>query len=619
MRTEHLEKITAEYFKKKNTQYALLINGKWGSGKTFFWKNRLNTIVDKAGLKTMYVSLNGINTIDKLEQQLFIQLLPKLGQNQSDIVKNLTTVSKNLANAASKFFFKSDLTDIAKGTSVKAFNFNKYCICLDDLERCKIPIDELFGYLSEFVEHKQLKCIILADEPKVKEHEINAKLLNGYDAIKEKIIGRILNYEPELEVVIPELIKGFANQKPIFKFLKSNEAFIVSFFEEQKVENLRIVNFYLETLATIFPQLKGIDDVFVEESILFTAIISIEFKKGKLTSKDAKNFMGLKEIDAGWYSRITSSNLTLKEKDATEPAKKSYAEQFYLQYLSNRIDQYHFYPSLYHYILSGFYSGQVFKAELKTREPEVIPEHIKSFRSLLDYKFRELSDENFNKLVKEVYDNAKNGIYWIYDYKQIANFYLFFSQKNLIKISIPEIQKTLLKGLNKSAKRKDIHQYTYDNLRHFKNENPDTQFILDEIMKLHREIQAEMDNEFSKNALNLLKDGNKVEIATFFQEHRLKKELLPFINPVDFMKILAEAQNEIVFLVSEVVRERYSYNNPGEFMAGDLDFLNEFAILLKTHLESAKEMGVIRTHNFKRLSEAVVSSITKIENTIKIV
>lgn len=615
MKTEHIEQITTDYLKKKNTQYALLINGKWGSGKTFFWKNRLNSIVDNSGLKAMHVSLNGINNIEKLEQQLFIQLLPKLGQNQSDIVKNLTTVSKNLANAASKFFFKSDLTDIAKGTSVKAFNFKKYCICLDDLERCKIPIDELFGYLSDFIEHRQLKCIILADEPKVKELEINAKLPNGYDAIKEKIVGRILNYEPELEVVIPALIKGFTNQNAIFKFLKSKEPFIVSFFNEQKVENLRIVNFYLETLTTIYPQLKNTDDIYVNESLLFTALISVEFKKGSLTSKDAKNFKGLKEIDAGWYSRITFSNLTSKEKD--KPREKSYAENFYLQYLSNRIEQYYFYPSLYHYILSGFYSSQIFKAELKNREPEVIPEHIKSFRLLLDYKFRELSDDNFSKLVKEVYDYAKDGIYWMYDYKQIANFYIFFSKNNLIETTVPEVQKTLLKGLRKSAKRKDIHQHTYDNLRHFKNENPDTQFILDEIIKLHREIQAELDNEFSEDALNLLRDGNKTDIATFFNKNRFKKELLPFINTSDFMNTIVEASNEIVFLVTEIFRERYDYNNPGEFMAGDLDFLNETATLLKSHLDDKKEMGVIRKHNFENLIEVVDSTIVKIKKTIK--
>ena len=41
---------------------------------------------------------------------------------------------------------------------------------------------------------------------------------------------------------------------------------------------------------------------------------------------------------------------------------------------------------------------------------------------------------------------------------QITNFYIFFSEKGLIKTDIPEIKNVLLKGLQKSAKRKEIHQ-----------------------------------------------------------------------------------------------------------------------------------------------------------------
>ncbi len=615
MKTDHLEHIVCDYLKEKETEYALLVNGAWGSGKTFFWKNRLTKIADDSGLKPMYVSLNGISNIDKLEQQIFIQLLPKLGENQTDIVKNLTTVSKNLANAASKFFFKSDLTDIAKGTSVKTFNFKKYCICFDDLERCKIPIDELFGYLSDFVEHKNLKCIILADEPKVKEHKINMELINGYDAIKEKILGRILNYEPEIEVVVPELIEKFKSKKSVYTFFKTKQDFIISLFKDQKIDNLRIINFYLENLSKIYPGLKDEDDAFVLECIFFTAIITIEFKKGILTSKDVNDFKDLNQIDTGWYSRITSRHLMKKDKD--EPREKSYTEFFYEKYLSNNIENYQFYPSLYRFILSGFFSEAIFKAELKVRKPEEVPDHIVAFRRLLNYKFRELKDETFAKLVKEVYENAKKGVYWLYDYKQIANFYLYFAQNGLIDLTAEEINKTLLSGLKKAIKRKDIHQYTYDNLMRFENENPETQTIVDEIARLHREVQVEMENEDSQKALLLIENGNKEKIATFFQDNKFKKEILPFLRPSDFLVILKKAPNEIVFLMGEIFRERYSYNNPGEFMAGDLDFLREIKTLLETYLKKTKDLGPVRKHNFNSLFENIEDSIQKIVKTQK--
>lgn len=614
MKTDYIEQIVRHYLKKEGTQYALLINGTWGSGKTYFWEKKLKKLVVESKLKPMYVSLNGINSIDKLEQQIFIQLLPKLGKNQNDILNNLTTVSTNLANAASKFFFKSDLTDIAKGTSVKAFNFNKDCICFDDLERCKIPIDELFGYLSDFVEHKRLKCIFLADETKVKEQNENKNLKNGYDVIKEKIIGRVLNYKPELEVIIPILIQKFAGKKKLFKFLKSKEEIIINIFREQNIENLRLVNFFMENLATIYPHLNSTKDDYVVETILFSAIISIEFKKGKLISKEVDHFNDLNLIDANWYSRITSNYLTRKDKD--KPQDKSYSETFYERYLTERVGHYHFYESLYQYILSGYFDNEKFEFELKSREPEVVQPHIEAFRKLLTYTFRELDDGEFTKLTKYVYDCAKKGKYWMYDYKQIANFYLYFCKENLISKKETTIKKDLLVGLNKAAKRKDIHQDIFNNLIHFKNEHPETKFIIDRITRLHKEIVDEGYNKFSMKVLSLIKDADKVEVTTFFNDNRLNKELLPFIKPTEFIDIIKKSSNEVVFLISEIIRERYDYQNPGEHMSGDIYFLENVKNLLQDYQKSKIKMGKLRKHNFDSLLENIGNSLKKIKNTL---
>ena len=40
-------------------------------------------------------------------------------------------------------------------------------ICLDDFERCVIPMNELFGVINNLVEHCNCKVIILADEDNI--------------------------------------------------------------------------------------------------------------------------------------------------------------------------------------------------------------------------------------------------------------------------------------------------------------------------------------------------------------------------------------------------------------------------------------------------------------------
>jgi predicted AAA+ superfamily ATPase len=36
------KEVIFDYLSKEDTDYAILINGPWGSGKTYYWKNNLS-------------------------------------------------------------------------------------------------------------------------------------------------------------------------------------------------------------------------------------------------------------------------------------------------------------------------------------------------------------------------------------------------------------------------------------------------------------------------------------------------------------------------------------------------------------------------------------------------
>ena len=40
---EELIECICDYVKKPYTDYAVMINGEWGSGKTYFWNNKLRS------------------------------------------------------------------------------------------------------------------------------------------------------------------------------------------------------------------------------------------------------------------------------------------------------------------------------------------------------------------------------------------------------------------------------------------------------------------------------------------------------------------------------------------------------------------------------------------------
>lgn len=163
-----------------------MLNGSWGCGKTYFWKYTLEEIANKNGFKTIYVSLNGISKIEDIDHQFFIKLVPFLSNQENNVIKNATKFLGNAVNKLSTRYLNISLSEIFKGVSIDTFNFSKYIVCFDDLERCQIPVKEVLGFINNLVEHKNLKTIILARELEIDES-------NGYERIKEKVVGRNLN------------------------------------------------------------------------------------------------------------------------------------------------------------------------------------------------------------------------------------------------------------------------------------------------------------------------------------------------------------------------------------------------------------------------------------------
>ncbi|MDB5089283.1 MAG: hypothetical protein JWR09_3277, partial [Mucilaginibacter sp.] len=507
MNTDNINSIFKDYLKTDKTQFAILVNGAWGSGKTYFWKYNLNKIAEADGFKTIYISLNGISKIDALEHLLFIKLLPFIANQENKTVKNATTLVTNILNQVSKHFLKSSLTDIFQNLSVDTFNFSKYLICFDDLERCQIPVKEVLGFINNYVEHKNLKTIILADEGNI---DI---LQKDYDNIKEKVIGRVLNFQLNIEETLPVLFKEYDfNNKDFYRFLVKYEKVIVEILTEYKQTNLRIISFYISVLEKAFPCLLNVEEQYIQEVILFSALITIEFKNGNLKSSDFNNSNGLELLDERYYSLNLAQ--TMRKKEQGEEREKTYADIFYETYLNNRIQNYFYYQSLYTYILSGYMEPSALQSEIEKRYPEIIPYQTQCFRELLKYKFRELTDNQFLTLTKDVLTFAEEGKYSIYEYIQIANFFYFFSNNKMIEESIEDVNKIILGGLEISKLRKEINDRILDNLSHFAEANPEVEKIKDIVKNIHFEIKKEQLSRNGSELIDCIKNKDEIELAT---------------------------------------------------------------------------------------------------------
>lgn len=605
MQTDHIKDIITEYLNKEKTQYAILVNGTWGSGKTFFWKSEIEKLVRNISLKPIYISLNGLKSIEQLQQQLMIKLLPLISKAENKTLKNALTLIGNVGNRFSKAILRLDFSSILSGVSLDGFTFSDKVICFDDLERCQIPIKEVLGFINDFVEHRNLKCLILADENKIIPIETNG--VTDYVNIKEKVIGRVLNYEPELEKVIPALFDKHKNNAAYYDFLQVHKEYILGIFFEYEEHNLRVISFFLDSLEKLFTQLVDVDLQYQKESILFAALISIEFKSGTLTTdKDSKD---LENVTYFWYQNMGSEssinsllNIPDTEETAPEP---TYAQKFYLKYVDSRVEEFQYFQSIFSYIISGYLDVSKFAQELEDRKPEQGKIEEQKLVQLCSYDFRSLSSDDFDSLKTEVMSFAEDGVYSIYDYDRLSNFYHYFSDNALVDLTEADVNSKLLAGLDIAAKRKEINLRVYENIAHFTVNDPKMQVVRDAIIAHHSQIKEEYEATESNVLLELLSSNNIEDLAQLFESTRFSKEFLKYINGKELFTVLNGTSNETLADFNKAMSARYKHASLKQFYPDDFNCLNDLMNEIEQLLEKDESLDKLRIFLWKELLDVL--------------
>ncbi len=320
---EEIIEIIKTYYSDSNSQYAILINGEWGCGKTYFVKNKiLSEIEDSA-----YVSLYGLSNTSDINKKILYSIMNKKMKMNKKIKKGgkiLGAGYRSFSSAISKIF-KIPLPD-AKIIDVTELMSNfidvsKKLIIFDDLERVNIPINEVLGFINDYVEHKNVKCIIVANENEIEKLNIDSnyelKLIscldnnieygenkkvnsrqndnnvtmtkiedikkrvnktynteNKYKLIKEKLIGKTIDYVPNMEKIISNLLEKYIKNKKYYEYLKSQKNLLVEILKKDDCCNIRTVIFLLNEYESIFNQIKKQKYVEKENKILELTFIN---------------------------------------------------------------------------------------------------------------------------------------------------------------------------------------------------------------------------------------------------------------------------------------------------------------------------------------------------------
>ena len=259
MSNEHIKKFLDEYLAKSSNDYAVLITGCWGSGKTYFVSQYMggkkvhkvrDWLMDSVNRTVVYISLFGVKSREDIEDRIFEVLHPHLRETKDSyfaksgisLIKalaSLTPLTKDLGVHAC-----DAMTLFNDGLCKKAKNSKKgLAVVFDDVERTDMDTPELLGYINEYVEHLGVSCILLADKERWDEANampVNRPTLHRLASTQEKVIGKIFNIQTTIDEVLAAWLKDdkFLDAR-LLKILRENEPIIKEVIQRSGVNNFR--------------------------------------------------------------------------------------------------------------------------------------------------------------------------------------------------------------------------------------------------------------------------------------------------------------------------------------------------------------------------------------------
>lgn len=227
MNNEQRNKFIQNYFDNDKTNSAIMLNGSWGIGKSYYIKNELinhfkkisvDRGVDREKRKRyknniVIVSLYGLNSVGEISKDIYLQLrllkrLYKIISKPSELEMISIIACKTLfRNSDSKLDLSQSVKDIEK--FYKSIDLNNKLIILEDMERSNIDPIDILAFANSLVEHGNSKVVLVGNESEFKNGETSTV---KYELIKEKTVGDTINFYPSnINDAIEKIMKSYGN------------------------------------------------------------------------------------------------------------------------------------------------------------------------------------------------------------------------------------------------------------------------------------------------------------------------------------------------------------------------------------------------------------------------
>ncbi len=607
---------------KMETNYAILLTGEYGIGKTHYIIHELMPEIEKVALpkdenrkfKPVHISLFGLKDINEIYSAIFLALYPVLN-NRS--IKIGSGVLKAFLRGAVQFSGLSDIDKYFEDINLKPKDFTKYdeiVICFDDLDRKSKNLDlsEVFGLVNSMVENEGAKIIIVANEID------DVKKEDTYNAIKEKVIGSEIKFSANVDQVFDNIIneRYKAGHSLYFKLIGKHKQLILNSLRHRH-NNLRSLIFFFEHFKIIF----GIVEMHFQqekettgkeqkhfEILYFTLVICLEYKSQLLTEQAIEAIKDYsKKYFSEWEQKLWNSLPARSVKTKIEESTKSFdIELFVNNYYPEK--KCFFFQSVVNFITGkSSFDIEMFKTEMETLFPlDKKPTRQEVLLSKLDYnEFFKLTDEEYKILTEEMLEIVNEGGFELTQYPLI--FDLATRLDNILQYDLSDLKERFKKGITKGKSH-----YTYPNHIRYPNSDSANNSAIKEIVTHCENIDKELHAFSRKKEIDDAFEYMKCNFDGFLD--RLYNEQTLAQKPIWFLFPFEETVSVIESLTAQQLWElRYHYGERYvKNISSELIEEKQFILKLIEHLTTTTlniEENTLRRAAFTQLIDSLKKAL----------
>ena len=592
---EDLVESILDYVRSDYTDYAIMINGEWGSGKTHFWNNKIKKKIESMQLNgkrytTIYMSLYGISNLEEISKKIFIETTQLMDKNLRKFMQanGQTTIPEYAKTGLDMANFFGVTQNGDKVDYADFFSTDDKVLCFDDLERANVDVIDILGYINNFVEHDHIKTIIICNEKelstKLKSSNLEMKTFiatylldrqgelnkadkpmvekirdkiehvfdkaNDYERIKEKLIGETFEYAPKFDYIINGILLRYESDPDLIRFLRENTRLIISTFERSGTRNLRILKHSLNDFKKIFNMVNksypNTSNRVMQTMLIFTIAISFEIKAGKIT-KD--KFVNIKDNEE--YKSILVSSRVLMDN------RQFYIKEFDSNYYYNFKAEYRFFKFIEYYVRTRIFDMKLFKQDMETIRNTVDINNLPGYKRLLTEEYWKISDDEFGDVINSALEDVKEGNLELIDIVKIYAYFSYFSKKGLIKEDLKVLKVIFFNGMNIASLKSNYCDNVDEELS--KIAIDEWQEDMDDILKHFNNLNSQLlDKMYKERAEEVFKciPMRMEQFYEMFDRQCMDVPIFKYYDPFQLFQRISCASNEDIVLIKEKLMNR---------------------------------------------------------------